>query len=445
MQSPASAPMAASSLASSLASRISWYRWLVFGALATGYMVVFFHRLSPAVLALDMMADLKASAGLMGLLASAYFYPYALMQLPSGLLADSWGPRRTITSFFLLAAVGSVLLGIANTPAWAVAGRALVGLGVAMLFVPTMKILTRWFAPSEFATMAGLLLAVGGLGALAATTPLALLSRAIGWRWSFGIIGLVTLVMAALIWILVRDDPSALGLPQPAQPGFAPKTVSAVAQPRLGQAIKTVLSTAAFWPLACWFFFTSSVFFSLGGLWGGPYLMHVYGMDKTAAGGVLSMLAMAQIVGPPFFSFLSDRLLRSRKKVLILGSALFMLLLAPLGFFPASLSQPLLYAWFFCFGLLGNALVGITFTAVKELFSTQIAGTASGITNVFPFMAGALLQPAIGLILEHWPKTAAGYPAEAYGTMFLVYTCSALLALVAACLATETFGPCQRK
>ena len=194
-------------------SRPSHYRWLVFALLSAGYLLVYFHRLCPAVVALELMDDLNAGAGLMGLLASAYFYPYAVMQIPSGLLSDSWGPRKTITFFFVLAGVASIGLGFAQSVGQAVIARVLVGLGVSMLFVPTMKVLTHWFRASEFAFMTGLLMAVGGLGALSAATPLAYMSSFVGWRGSFVATGIATLALAGGIWFFVRDKPTELGCP----------------------------------------------------------------------------------------------------------------------------------------------------------------------------------------------------------------------------------------
>ena len=151
------------------------YRWVIFWVLAFGYILVYFHRLCPAVVAVDMMKDLQTGGSLTGFLSAAYFYSYAAMQLPAGRLSDSWGPRNTITVFFLVAFVGSVLLGFASSAAMAIAGRLLVGVGVAMLFVPTMKILSEWFTPVEFAPMTGILMAMGGVGSLSAATPLVLL------------------------------------------------------------------------------------------------------------------------------------------------------------------------------------------------------------------------------------------------------------------------------
>ncbi|MCK5723499.1 MAG: MFS transporter, partial [Gammaproteobacteria bacterium] len=138
----------------------SGYRWVVFCLLAFGYLLVYFHRLCPAVVALDMQADLQTSGALLGFLAAAYFYPYALMQLPSGLLSDSWGPRKTITVFFAIAGASSIFLGMVESMGLAILARTLVGLGVAMLFVPTMKVMTNWFKIEEFARMTGILMAV---------------------------------------------------------------------------------------------------------------------------------------------------------------------------------------------------------------------------------------------------------------------------------------------
>ena len=121
------------------------YRWVIFWILAFGYVLVYFHRLCPAVVAIDMMKDLNAGGALTGFLSAAYFYPYALMQLPAGLLSDTWGPRKTITLFFIIAFAGSVILGFAPSVALAILGRTLVGIGIAMLFVATMKVLAEWF------------------------------------------------------------------------------------------------------------------------------------------------------------------------------------------------------------------------------------------------------------------------------------------------------------
>ena len=421
-------------------TRRSGYRWVVFALLAAGYFLVYFHRLCPSVVALDLMRDLKAGAALMGWLGSAYFYPYALMQLPAGLLSDSWGPRRTITVFFVLAGSASVFFGLAASVGWAIFDRMLVGLGISMLFVPTMKVLTRWFRADEFARMTGILMAVGGAGALFATTPLALLSAALGWRGSFIAIGAATLALAAAIWFLVRNTPQELGLPAMEEPAQEPDA-DAPKAPAIGlwRGVGMVLGAARFWPLAIWFFFTLGIFFSFGGLWGGPYLMQVHGLTKPQAGNVLSMLAWALIIGSPFISWLSDRVFYSRKKILVVCSMSMVGLTAVLAFWPQVLSVPMMYVWCFLMSLTGSAVVVIAFTSGKELFPVEIAGTAVGLVNLFPFLGGAVMQPVVGMVLEAQGRTAAGtFSPETYGKAFLLYFFASLIALAAALLSKET-------
>ncbi len=421
----------------SRAIQVRSYRWIIFVLLAIGYLLVNFHRLCPAVVALDLMEDLKASGGLIGLLASAYFYPYAFMQIPSGLLADSWGPRKTITAFFFLAGVASIGFGFALTAGWAIFARVLVGVGVSMLFVPIMKILTHWFKVSEFSFMTGILVAVGGLGSLTAATPLAYLSTIIGWRGSFVIIGVVTLLSAVAIWIFVRNTPEEMGYPAVEKEGE--KLLEPPPKMSLWEGIQFVLRSVHFWPLAIWFFFSLGIFFSFGGLWGGPYFMEVYNLNKQEAGAILSMFAIAMIVGSPILSYLSDRIFHSRKKMLIASSFVLLFATIPLAFFPADLNIPLLYILSFLIGMFGCAIVVVGFSTTKELFPVEIAGTSVGLVNLFPFLGGAVMQPLLGVVLDWHGQGAEGYSAAAYGHAFVIYFVSAVIALIAACFAKETF------
>ena len=379
------------------------------------------------------MGDLQASGALLGVLSSAYFYPYALMQLPAGLLADSWGPRRSISLFFTVAFVGSIVLGLAGSVLWALVGRTLVGLGVAMLFVPTMKVLAEWFRPKEFATMTAILMVMGGLGSLTAASPLAILSNRIGWRLSFVAVGFFTLLMAILVWLFVRDRPADLGWPSPAEPsGSSPAAIG------LLEGIKRVLLYPRFWPIAIWFFFDCAIFFSFGGLWGGPYLMQIHGLSKAKAGQILSMIAIGMIVGSPFLSFLSDRIFRGRKPVLLLSSFIVLCLTALLAFYTERLSIPALYLLCLGLGVFSSAIVVIGFTTTKELFPVQIAGTSTGLVNLFPFAGGALFQPFLGYLLERPGKAGDAFSLIGYKQAFLALFLCGLLAFLACLFLKET-------
>jgi MFS family permease len=150
------------------------------------------------------------------------------------------------------------------------------------------------------------------------------------------------------------------------------------------------------------------------------------------------MLALAMIGGGPFFSWLSDKVFRSRKKVIVLASVITLCLTIPLVFFPDAMNRPALYLLCFLLGMFNSAIVVVAFTSAKELFPVEIAGTSVGLANLFPFLGGAVAPPILGAILEAQVKTATGYSAGAYSKAFLLYFIFALLALGASCFITET-------
>ena len=421
--------------------KVLTYRWVIFWVMAIAYIFVYFHRLCPAVVAIDLQQAFSVSGGFMGVLASAYFYPYAFMQFPAGLLSDSLGPRMSVTIFLSIAAVGSVIFGLSPSGEVAVAARVLVGLGVSMVFIPIMKILSQWFRVREFAFMVACVTTMGGVGALTAATPLALMTGSVGWRVSFEIIGAATAVMALLVWVFVRNRPEDVGWPSISEidhlgPGMsAPPVVIP-----LWEGARRVVTEKYFWPIAIWFFFLVGIFFGFGALWAGPYLMQVYGLSRAEAGNVLNMIAVGLIVGSPLVSMLSDKVFHSRKKVLVLASICVNLELLFLNFFPSGLPQPVLYAFFFLFCVCSSAIVVIGFTTTKELFPVEIAGTSVGTVNLFPFLGGAIMQPALGWVLEQYPKTASGaYSLQGYQALLLTLFAASLIATASTFFMKETF------
>jgi len=424
------------------AEKMLKFRWLIFAILALAYFFVYFHRLSLSVVANDIVKDFDTTASVMGLLGSIYFYCYAAMQLPAGLLSDSIGPRKAVTFFLLAASAGSLVFGLAPNIDIAFAGRVLVGVGVSMVFIPTMKILSQWFRATEFAMMAGILNAVGGVGVMAATWLLAAMTAGIGWRLSFNLIGGCTFIIVALVWLIVRDRPVDKGWPSPTEIDNQGKEAPPKpAEIGLLEGALSVVREKYFWPVAIWFFFDCGIFFGFGGLWGGPYLMHVYGLTRAQAGAILSMIAWGMIIGSPFLGYLSDKVLKSRKKVILIctsGLAVEMILLS---FFPSGLPLPLLYVVFFFFAVFASSIVVIGFTMTKELFPVEIAGTSVGTVNLFPFLGGAVFMPVLGKVLDSWPKSATGaYDIQAYKVMLMMLAVSAVIALVCTFFMKETLG-----
>jgi sugar phosphate permease len=302
-----------------------------------------------------------------------------------------------------------------------------------MFFVPTLKVLAEWFRATEFAAVTGILMAMGGVGSLSASTPLALLSSWIGWRLSFVAVGLFTLVISVLIWLLVRDRPVDFGWPSPTE-----HRETGSAEIGLVEGMKKVLTCAWFWPLAVWFFFDCAVLYSFSGLWGGPYLMHVYGLSKAESGHILSMVAVGLIVGSPLVSFLSDRVFRARKPMLVSASAIVAGITALLSFRTDALSVLALSLICLGIGMFAGAIVVIAFTATKELFPVQMAGTSTGLVNLFPFVGSGIFQPFLGYLLERQGQAAGAFTVAGYRHAFLALFACAMATLLASVLVKET-------
>lgn len=414
------------------------YRYFIFALVSLSYVLVFFHRLCPAVLATDLQTTFGVSGTLLGVLGSAYFYPYAMMQLPVGVLADSWGPRKMISTFFMVAAAGSILMGMSPNLVMAILGRILVGFGVSALFVSNFKLLAEWFLPRDFVVMGGIFMTVGGIGALSSSVPLVWANSILGWRVTLVIIGLVTLIMAFLVLVFVRDRPSEMGLPCIADGRAGQPDVKR----GLFEGLKMVIGSARFWPPAVWSFFVVGTVFAFGGLWGGPYLMDVYRLSNLAAGGVLSTFAFALIGGAPFVSWLANRI--GRKTVLVGCSAVLLVICTIFYAFTDRLTLPMLYGLFLGFFLVGAPASPVVTAVAKELFPVTIAGSSVGAVNVFPFLGAAVIQVAVGALLtwsmEGTNPVQLAYSPACYRNMFLLYMMGAAVSLVAALFIRETIG-----
>jgi len=189
------------------------YRYLVWGCLAIAYLVVFFHRLAAGVVRLDLINAFNITDSTFSAIGTTYFYVYLIMQIPTGMLVDSIGPRKTVTVGSLIAGVGSILFGAAANVPMLFVGRFLIGLGVSVIFVSTLKILSQWFRPSEFSTMTGITVFIGTMGGVIAQTPLAVLVENTSWRTAFIGIGIFSLFLTVALFLLVRNNPKEIGLP----------------------------------------------------------------------------------------------------------------------------------------------------------------------------------------------------------------------------------------
>ncbi|HTE13452.1 MAG TPA: MFS transporter, partial [Burkholderiales bacterium] len=182
-------------------------RWIVVGLGVAAFWIAFFHRVAPGTIATELQTAFAVSGAALGALAATYFYVYAVMQVPTGVLVDTLGPRKVLTAGGVIAGIGSVMFGLADNVAAAAAGRTLAGLGVSVAFVAALKLNAAWFEERHFATTASLTNVVGLTGALTATVPLAWAVTSVSWRHVFVAIGIASFVTAILTWWLMRDRP----------------------------------------------------------------------------------------------------------------------------------------------------------------------------------------------------------------------------------------------
>lgn len=408
------------------------YRWAIFLTLSIVYFLACLHRISPTVIARDLMREFTADATALGLMASAYFYLYAAVQPPVGMLSDTLGPRRVTTLFACIACGGAVLFGLAPNLMTATIGRALIGIGVGGVFVPTLKIFSRWYRPKEFAAMTGVLLAFGNVGNLSASLPLTYLVLAVGWRMSFVAIGGISLVMAMICWWVVRDTPEEKGWP-PVAMDDDPSALQAQAAPagittlrRIGM----IFATPAFWMVTGSYFFFGGPMLAFQGLWTVPYLMDVHQLSRVAAGGLLMIMPIGFIVGAPLFGVLADRLPVGRKSVLLIGllisTACWSVMLLTHGHPPTSWIAPL----FVLMGSCSGGALSLYMTINKELFPAWLTGTAMGLMNPAAFLSTALFQPFSGYLMDLVGSSGTIYPVAAYYHVFVAIFVSFVLAVL---------------
>jgi sugar phosphate permease len=422
-----------------LIDKMKKYRLWIFLVISATYLISYFHRAAPAVVGPEIVKEFSLEPSSLGFIGSMYFWAYAATALPSGLLADSWGPRKTITAFVFLAGIGGFVFSLAGdvmSMAW---GRFMIGFGVGVVYVAAMRILADWYKPDELATYSGVLLAVGNIGAIISTTPLVFLMANIGWRNSFSLVAVVTMIASAVAYRVIRNKPNDMGFPS-FQTMSGPVTESVTEKPSLLEAIKVVFGNKKFYLLGLLLFSFYGTFMGVGSLWAGPYLQDVYGVSKQAAGNILMMFPLGMVFGCPLSGYVSDKILKSRQKVLLWGCILHTLCYIPLMLLADSLSIVMLYMLFFWYGFSGGTFVSC-FVCVQEIYEPRFAGTAVGALNIFLFSGGAFYQYVMGAVINSYVPLAPGiYPLAAYQSAFAIPACGLLSGIIAFAFFKENRG-----
>ena len=415
--------------------RLAWTVWALGASL---YLAGFFHRVAPAVMTRELMAEFALAAAALGQLSAFYLYAYVAMQIPTGLMVDRFGPRRVLAGGASLAAAGSLVFALAPDLPAAASGRLLVGASVGVAWVGTLKLAAHWLPPHRFALASGLALAAGMIGAVGAGVPLAWAVDAFGWRAVMLGAALAIALLAAAIWALVRDDPSERGYRS-----WAGVPAGPAARLSLGRALAEALAYRNTWLL---FFAPQGLVgacLAIGGLWGVPWLVSAYGFSGPRAAFYCSALMIAWAAGGPAFGALSDRWQR-RKPLYVAGSVCALALWAVVLLAREPLDPLALFALLVGAGFCSGCMV-IGFACAKESVPVRVGGTATGIANMGSISGAMLLQPVLGWMLDrHWDGALAGgvrvYHADAYRNAFSLVLGWMALSLLAALFLRETRG-----
>ncbi len=395
-------------------------RWLIFFIISAMFFLSQFYRVSVAVISPNLIQEMGLGALELSTISAAFFYAFALMQIPVGIFLDSIGPRISMITLTLVAVIGAVLFSHGESAGWLTLGRALLGIGMACNFMGTLKLITIWFDAKQFATLSAFVVSIGTLGNIAAATPLVLMVQAIGWRKSFLVLAVITLLLVLLFSIIVKDQPDQ-AVSSRETPDNHPSVKETLAQ------AKELFRQRDFWIISVATFCRYGIFAAVQALWAGPFLMTVIGLTPVAAGNILFLMSIGLIVGCPLWGHLSDNYFNSRKTIIIAGIWGMVIILALLAVLAKGAGAFIFAILFFFFGLFSGA-GQVMYAHIKEQVPHKNAGMAMTGINFFTMAGVAIFLQGLGSIMKMlYPETSLG--VEAFRDAFIF--CGVCLIIIA--------------
>ncbi len=394
------------------------------------FFFAFFQRVTPSIMVEELMRDFGVTAGIVGTLSALYFYAYAGLQVPVGLLVDRWGPRRMLVGAMALNGLGTLMFAATSDIGLAYVGRLLIGMGSAVGWIGSLKLIAAWFPPTRFALLTGCTSALGLAGAVIGQAPMAMAVGAVGWRPAMLGIGLLAVIYSLVLWLVVRDTP----------PGDPPSASAQISDMMRG--LRSVVGRPRTWIVA---FLSGSMVApqaSFGALWGVPYLMAAHGIDRTTAAASTSMLLFGWGFGGPLAGWISDRISRRRAPLLV-GTIIAFATMAAIIYFPGlplAVVQGLLLAN----GVAAGSMI-LCYVGARETNEPQASGVAIAIVNMIAMLSGAIVQTSVGWLLDLvWGGTLKNnvrvYDVADYQLAFLVLMVCGVAGVVLALAMRETFA-----
>tara|TARA_Y100001936_G_scaffold254087_1_gene324643 strand:+ start:5122 stop:6315 length:1194 start_codon:yes stop_codon:yes gene_type:complete len=382
--------------------------------LCAGYTVSQFLRTSIGVLSPTLMTNFNINPNNMGLLGGVFFLSFALFQIPAGILIDRYGPKKVMSLVIIFAVLGSVIFASSNSFYSLLLGRVFMGLGCSICLMGALVLITRWTSSDKFSKLAGIILAVGGIGGLLATTPLSYFSEIYGWRLSFWLASIITLLVMMLYHFTLNDKKEDLVLNEKNESISIKNLLFILKERNFKYMIPMSLLSY------------SSLVVILG-LWGAPYLKDVHGMDNISRGTILMLMAISWNIGSFVFGSLRS-LFGSYKSLVIFGSLGVITLLCILSII-TQINSIYLYILFCVLGFFGAFSIALI-SHYQTLFDKEYMGRALSTANFFNFAGVFFIQWLTGKIIYLMGGDSSGAPIEAYRVAFLFVAILLLISLI---------------
>ena len=397
--------------------------YFIFFLAASFYLYEFILQVAPSVMAEPMMQTFKVSAEGFGVISAFYFYAYAPMQLPAGLLFDRYGPRKLMTSALILCALGSFFFASTDIIFTAAIGRFLIGIGSAFSFIGVLVLVSRWFPPQYFAILAGIAQLMSSVGAIFGEVPLAALIGQVGWRHASFILAITGFLLALLFWFFIRDYPHQTTQSLPKR-NFRDEWFR----------LMEVCSRSYTWLIGAYAFSIWTPIAVFAALWGVPYLQEKYQVGVVIASGLCSMIWLGIGVGSPLLGWISDRF--CSRRLSLITSSVFGLSSTIILLYVPNVPIGWMYLVLFMLGF-GAGGQTVSFAVVNDNNPDHLVGTASGFNNLSVLLGGAIFQPLVGVFLQKsydWQivDSVHVYSVSSYQNALFVMPCCYFASLILA-------------
>ena len=356
----------------------------VFFVFAFGYFLSCLLRAITATLSPILTSEFNLLAADLGLLAGGYFLGFACMQIPLGYLLDKYGPKKIVSSFLLIALIGTSSFALAQSFSGLLISRILIGVGVSACLMAPLTGYRIWFAENQQQRANSWMLMIASLGFLSSTLPVQLLLPSFGWRWIFG--GIAALILVSIILMLA----------------FIPKW-----DHQKDESLKDQIkqgSLADVWKNK---FFISVIpmgLFNYGGLmaiqtlWAGPWMIRVAGYTPLESATGLFWINITMLISFFLWGYFLPKITNfgfSALKILKLGlpvSFFVMLIIIILG--------PKAGAFYITLFILSSIFLSVTQPAVGLSFPSNLAGKALTSFNLLIFLGTFIMQWLMGLVID---------------------------------------------